>query len=197
MNALKAFGIFLLVFLLVGWAPPISWADHDDHRERNGHHEDSERDNGHNDDIDRNHEDNDYISPVSNPTYAETCGACHFAYQPALLPSGSWANILAGLDDHFGVTVDVDSKDKDVIRDYLLANGAEKSSAKRSRKIMRSLGSSIPMRITEIPYIKEKHHDISNEVFARDSVGGFSNCVACHTTAENGIYDDDHVVIPQ
>ena len=31
-----------------------------------------------------------YISPVNSPTYEEECGACHFPYQPELLPSGSW-----------------------------------------------------------------------------------------------------------
>jgi mono/diheme cytochrome c family protein len=34
-------------------------------------------------------------------------------------------------------------------------------------------------------------------VFVRPSVGSFSNCIACHTTAEKGVYDDDHVTIPQ
>ena len=30
-----------------------------------------------------------YLTPVSNPMYIEECGACHFAYQPEPLPSGS------------------------------------------------------------------------------------------------------------
>ena len=49
------------------------------------------------------HNDNDkgkknghYLSAVNNPTYKEQCGGCHFAYQPGLLPSGSWEKILAG-----------------------------------------------------------------------------------------------------
>ena len=195
MRARKSLSIFAVLFLLLwGGVFSTSLADHDDDRSgKNDRHARSDRD-------DRKHsddDDDDHLFQVSNPAYGETCGACHFAYPPALLPSGSWEKILRGLDDHFGVTVDVDSKTREGIRDHLVANSAEKSSAKRARKIMRSLGGDTPMRITEISYIKEKHHDISPEVFARQSVGGFSNCVACHTTAEEGIYDNDHAVIPR
>ncbi len=30
------------------------------------------------------------VAPVKNALYLEECGACHFAYQPGLLPSRSW-----------------------------------------------------------------------------------------------------------
>ncbi|MDZ7696298.1 MAG: hypothetical protein U5R49_04980 [Deltaproteobacteria bacterium] len=30
----------------------------------------------------------------------------------------------------------------------------------------------------------------------RESIGSFSNCAACHTTAEKGTYDDDGIQIP-
>jgi hypothetical protein len=38
------------------------------------------------------------------------------------------------------------------------SNGAENSLAKRVVKIMQSLGTRVPMRITDTPYIREKHH---------------------------------------
>jgi len=71
------------------------------------------------------------------------------------------------------------------------------SSAKRSRKIVRSLNGKRPLRITETPYIKEKHHDLNASIFSRQAIGSFSNCVACHTRAEQGNYDDDYVKIPK
>jgi hypothetical protein len=114
-----------------------------------------------------------------------------------LLPSGSWDKILAGLEDHFGEVIELDLASKKVIAEYLKANAAEYSSAKRAVKIVRSLGSKTPLRITEIPYIQQKHHEVSPGVFNRDTVGSFSNCLACHTTAKKGIYDDDYVVIPR
>ena len=53
------------------------------------------------------------------------------------------------------------------------------------------------MRITGIPYIREKHHEIPMNVLKRESIGSLSNCIACHTTAEKGIYEEDNVIIPK
>jgi len=130
-----------------------------------------------------------------NPTYKEECGACHFAYQPELLPSASWMKILDQLDDHFREEVELDLDSKTIISDYLKSNGAENSSTKRAVKIMRSLGNRVPMSITGISYIREKHHELNPEVLKRESIGSLSNCIACHTTAEEGVYEDDYFEI--
>lgn len=203
-------GIILLValFLMVNGVFYAALADHDEHKEKRWYQKIFDWDDDDDNDDDDHHTDNRknskhsserYLNPASNPTYKEQCGACHFAYQPELLPSGSWEKILARLDDHFGEEVDLDLDSKKIIAEYLKANSAEYSSAKRAVKIMRSLRGQTPMRITDVPYIREKHQDddIPADAFARKSVGSMSNCIACHTTAENGIYDDDHVVIPR
>lgn len=135
--------------------------------------------------------------PVTNETYKENCGSCHFTYQPGLLPSGSWAKIMNQLDDHFGEAVEMDTASENNISDYLKNNAAEHSSSKRSVKIVKCLRNQTPLRITEIPYIIKKHDDISSGVFKRESVGSLSNCIACHKTADQGIYDDDDVNIPR
>jgi hypothetical protein len=188
----------LLAFLLqMSWCFSVSSADEHHHREAD--RSDSDRNSHEEEDNDRHksrgYDDDDFVGSITSPLYKETCGACHFSYQPQLLPSGSWEKILSGLDDHFGETVDIDPDTRKAIRNYLLANCAERSSAKRVKKILRSLGDNTPSRITEIPYIREKHHEISQDVFSRPSIGSFSNCVACHITAEEGVYDDDHVTI--
>jgi hypothetical protein len=117
-------------------------------------------------------------------------------YPPGLLPSASWQKILSQLEDHFGQDVEADPEAVKTISDYLKINAAEKSPAEQSKKIMRSLGTQVPMRITDIPYIRRKHHDLDAAVFKRESIGSFANCIACHITAEKGIYDDDDVRIP-
>ena len=33
------------------------------------------------------------VEPVTNKTYADECGSCHYAYPPGLLPSQSWAKL--------------------------------------------------------------------------------------------------------
>ena len=158
------------------------------HRYRGGSHE---VENDHDDD------DRDYLKPVTDPSYKEACGQCHFPYQPELLPSASWLKILNQLSDHFGEEIEVDPDTRKIISDYLKSNGAESSSAEPARKIMRSLKGNAPVRITGIPYLREKHHEISPSVLKRKSIGSLSNCLACHPSAEQGIYDDDHVKIPQ
>ena len=136
------------------------------------------------------------ITPVNNPTYEEECGACHFPYQPELLPSGSWKKIMTGLEDHFGEKVEIDTESMNVISQYLISNSAEKSSAKKTVKIVRSLRGRTPIRITEIPYIIEKHDEVDPNILNRESIGSLANCLACHINAEKGIYDEDNVKIP-
>jgi len=53
---------------------------------------------------------------------------------------------------------------------------------------MRSLGNQVPMRISDIPYIREKRHELDPAIFKHESVGSLANCTACHITAEKGIY---------
>ena len=180
---------FLLILSLILDA----FADDDRYRKRHRHRGGSQRVNNDNDDHDRD----DDLNPVTNQAYKETCGECHFAYQPGLLPSASWLKILNQLDDHFGEEIEVDSGTIKTISEYLKTNGAENSLSKQSRKIMKSLGNQVPMRITDIPYIRRQHHELDPAVFKREPIGSLVNCIACHITAEQGIYDDDDVKIPK
>lgn len=215
MNGIKKWLIFgMALVLMTNGAFYAAWADHDEYRKKRWYQNIFDWDGD--DDDDSNHErgkkrkryqkrsrdDSDhyakeYLTPVNNQTYFDECGACHFAYQPGLLPSESWDKILTGLEDHFGETVDLDKQSKKTITEYLKTNSAEHSRAKRSVKIMRSLGSNTPMRITDLPYIQAKHRKISQDVLQRESIGSLSNCSVCHVSAEKGIYEDDYVRIPQ
>lgn len=140
---------------------------------------------------------NESFSSISNEVYKQECGACHFNYHPGLLPSGSWENILNAFPFHFDEEVTIDEKSLNEIGKYLSENSAENSSSKRARKILRSLNGNTPLRISETPYILEKHHELNSAIFDRPSIGSRSNCVACHKTAEQGDFDDDNVKIPQ
>ncbi|MDZ7696223.1 MAG: diheme cytochrome c [Deltaproteobacteria bacterium] len=131
-----------------------------------------------------------HLPPVNNETYKQQCGACHFAYQPGLLPSGSWERLLAQLPSHFGEEVEMDADSKIIIEGYLRSNAAEYSDVKRSRKAAKTAGNATPLRITETTYFRHEHHELNPSIFARKSIGSRSNCVACHTTAEQGVYDD-------
>ncbi len=140
------------------------------------------------------------VAPVSDASWAQECSACHFAYQPGLLPGNSWEKLLTpeALHNHFGEVADLDAATLNRIRGYALNNAAEKSSFKLSRKIAVSTESGeAPLRITDVRVIRRKHHDIPEKMIkGNKDVRSLANCEACHTKAEKGTYDSDTVLIP-
>ena len=140
------------------------------------------------------------VRAVDNKTYADECGSCHFAYPPGLLPSKSWEKLLneKALKDHFGENAELDKDTLKTVYDYAMDNAADKSWYKRSRKIAKATeDGEAPLRITEVRYIKRKHHDIPEKmVKGNKDVKSLSYCDACHTKAKNGIFDEDTVDIP-
>jgi mono/diheme cytochrome c family protein len=143
------------------------------------------------------HNESEALPKVTNQVYKTNCGSCHFAYQPGLFPAKSWLKVIDSPDGHAGGDLSLEETTKAEIRKYLTQNSAEKTRSKRSRKILASIGSGVPTRISEVPYIKEKHHEINQEVFLKKSIRSRGNCVACHKTAESGDYNDDNVTIPK
>jgi len=130
--------------------------------------------------------------------YRDNCGACHPAYAPELLPSASWDKILSKPNDHFGESFELDTQSKNTILGYLKANSAERSGSKKGSKIVSSLGGRTPVRITEIPYIQDKHRKISPTVFKRPSIGSLARCSACHAGADKGAgFSKNSVTIPK
>jgi len=137
------------------------------------------------------------ILPVTNTDYQDECSACHFAYQPGLLPSASWKNLMAGLQDHFGENAELDVDANKQLTDYLVANAADKSTTKRSARIVKSISSSVPLRITEVPYIRNKHYEVPRRLIqGNEKVKTLANCDACHTKAGQGFYSERYVRIP-
>lgn len=136
------------------------------------------------------------VTQPRNTAYEASCGGCHWAYAPQLLPKASWANLLGSLGDHFGSAVELSGQEKATVSSYLLSNAADVSAMKISRKVMHSLGGTVPSRVVEVPYIQRKHRKLVPEVLARKSIGGLANCIACHPGATNLDFEDDRVRIP-
>ena len=140
------------------------------------------------------------VEPVNNELYKEECGACHFPYQPGWLPEQSWKKLVSAqqLEDHFGDSAELDEEDRLKIEHYLVSHSADKSWYKRSRKIMASLEDGVfPLRITQTPYIRDKHSEIpKKQIVDNEKVMSLSYCNNCHQQADEGVFDDDTVVIP-
>lgn len=138
------------------------------------------------------------ISSVEQKRYMEECGSCHFPYQPGLLPPVSWEKVMATLDDHFGENAELDEASINKIRSFLLNNAAGRVNYGLPNKIVAAeRGGVAPRRITQTRYFLHEHDEIS-ERLVRDNpeVKSFSNCDSCHTTAKQGLYDEERVRIP-
>jgi hypothetical protein len=170
---------FLAGFFLIVGSSVFVWAEKEHHNW--GDHGQGEKTKSHG---------KSRFKAVTNQTYKTTCGGCHLAYPPMLLPASSWKKIVNQSEDHFGEQVLIDSQSKIIINQYLMENGADRSSSKEAVKIMKCLKGKTPSRITEIPYIKRIHRKIPLEVFNRKKIESLSNCLACHKRADQGIIDD-------
>lgn len=138
------------------------------------------------------------VIQVANDLYTKECGACHLAYPPGLLPARSWEKLMNGLSDHFGDNAELAPEDQSALTDYLVKNAADRSGQKRSAKVVRSLKKEeAPLRISEVPYIVRKHHEIPSRLIqGNPKVKSLSNCNACHKRAEAGSFNEHDVSIP-
>jgi hypothetical protein len=135
---------------------------------------------------------------VTNKTYQTECSACHFAYQPGFLPERSWLQIMTTLDDHFGENAELDAATQESITRYLQLHAADQSPNRFSRSVLRSIRHvDTPLRITKTPFFEHKHREVpARMVSGNAKVRSFSNCLACHSMAEKGVFDEDSVRIP-
>lgn len=138
------------------------------------------------------------VAPVNNALYLKECGSCHFAYQPGLLPQNAWDKMMNNLENHFDTDASLAKEDWISISNYLNQNSAEKNMQyKRSNRIVSSLRSAeIPDSISKTPYMIAKHNEIRPSLITQKEVKGIFNCIACHTTADRGIYSERDINIP-
>lgn len=137
------------------------------------------------------------FTPVKNELYKSECGTCHFTYPPGMLPAQSWQKLMGSLSDHFGENAELDSATQQKLTEYLVKGAAENSETGRSAKILRSLGTDAPLRITDVPYIRYKHNEIPARLISGNpGVRSLSNCAACHTQADKGSFAEREIRIP-
>ena len=138
------------------------------------------------------------VAPVKNDLYIKECGSCHFPYQPGLLPSNAWNKMMANLDNHFNSDATLDDKTFQTLSKYLNDNSAEKNMQyKRSNRIVSSIpAGQIADSISTTPYMIKKHREIRKDLITQKEVKGLFNCIACHTTADKGIYSERDIKIP-
>jgi len=138
------------------------------------------------------------LPAVMNARYENECGACHFAYQPGWLPARSWKKMMGELNDHFDENAELGRKANNEITDYLIAESADVRPNRKSHKILASISNDAsPLRISTLRYIIGKHAEIPQQLIGdNDKVRSLSNCLACHSDASKGQFNEHAVNIP-
>ena len=138
------------------------------------------------------------VPAVSNKLYATECGSCHFAFQPGWLPERSWRKIMATLDNHFGDNAELDDASRETITNYLVGRSADVLPNRMSNRIMRSLrADETPLRISGLAFMQHEHNEIPRRMLeGNPKVGSRANCLACHSQADKGFFNEHGVVIP-
>lgn len=122
------------------------------------------------------------------PAYQQECAACHMAYPPGMLPAASWARMMKGLPQHYGTDASLDPA---LVRQIGVWLEAHAGTYKRVRE------ETSQDRITQSAWFERKHRTVAPTTWQRAAVGSRANCMACHTRADQGDFDDDRVRIPQ
>ena len=123
-----------------------------------------------------------------NAKYQAECGGCHMVFPAGLLPAASWKKVMAGLDKHFGTDASLPPQDVQNITDYLSKYASNRWTANTA-----------PLRISESEWFKSKHNssEISPAVWKRESVKSTANCMACHSGADKGDFNERNIRIPK
>lgn len=119
--------------------------------------------------------------PADAPAlWREECGSCHIAYPPGLLPPAAWQQQMQTLAEHYGTDASLAAADNAAILAFL------RDASAGNKLALEASADGMPPRITTTRWFKREHHEVSQARFARPSVGGPGNCVACHRDAEEG-----------
>lgn len=129
------------------------------------------------------------MSAMQTPeVYKQECASCHMAYAPEFLSKSAWRRVMDSLSQHYGTDASLDLETNRSISNWL---------AQYAGRYKRVVESSKDDRLTTTSWFARKHNDIKPAIFQRSAVKSSANCAACHTQAERGNYDDDHVRIPK
>jgi hypothetical protein len=123
------------------------------------------------------------VPVVDNADYRQACGGCHMAYPPGLLPARSAVRLISGAEEHFGVRLELAPGRRDALLHHMVNHAADGASHRYARALMHSLHAVEPgpLRISEIPYIRQFHRSASVN-------GKLVDCRGCHPKAEDGLF---------
>lgn len=125
------------------------------------------------------------LAVPANAKWKEECGSCHFAYPPKLLTADNWQKLMGGLKKHFGANAELDARDNKEILAFLENNAAgdERFSA-------------TTLRISDTPWFRREHRNISPKEWVHPEVKSRSNCTACHLNVARNMWSERDIRVP-
>lgn len=134
--------------------------------------------------------DQHFFAPVADPLVKEECGSCHLAFAPSMLPAKSWQRMMVNLIRTSGITpVLIRPSPKNHPLSRCQRRRRRWSALQQQVAEGRGLGQ-CPQRITELPKWVREHRKVPDWEWRHKDVRTKANCVACHTGAEQGYYDE-------
>lgn len=127
----------------------------------------------------------DKQSVPASTKWRQECSSCHVAYPPKLLNASDWEKLMGGLNKHFGANAELDAKDNKEILEFL-----QKNSSNDPRHSAASL------RITDTPWFKREHREVSPKEWVHPEVKSKSNCSACHMNVERNVWSERDIRMP-
>lgn len=121
-------------------------------------------------------------------SYQQECGACHLAYPPGMLPAASWQRTMDTLNRHHGSDASLDAAALKEITAWLMANAGTDRRAREAPP---------EDRITRSAWFVRQHDEVSAATWKRPAVKSAANCGACHTSADQGDFNERNVRIPR
>lgn len=128
-----------------------------------------------------------WLSATPLKAYTQECGACHTAYPAGMLPAFSWQRVMAGLTTHYGTDASLEESVRAPIAVWLQANAGT----------YKRVSEAPPEdRITRSAWFTRKHRKVEPAVWTLPSVKTASQCAACHSGADLGLYGERGLRMP-
>lgn len=122
------------------------------------------------------------------PKYQQECAACHVAYPPGMLPAASWQRVMGNLKNHYGTDASLDAA---TVKELSVGLDAHAGTYKRVRQ-------EPPQdRITRSAWFIRKHDEVAPATWKLPAVKSAANCIACHTRADQGEFNERDIRIPR
>lgn len=135
--------------------------------------------------------DRHYFAPVTDPVVKEECGSCHMAFAPSMLPAKSWQRMMVNLTSISATTPKPKTPPPQRKSPSIsLPTPAMRVASALAANCSKALPRDPPHNASRLPKWVSKHRKVPDWEWRHKDVRTKANCVACHSAAEQGYYEE-------